>query len=292
MDGYDVDRCVALFDPNAVFRLLRLFGVPARRSLNKDNMRVTIFVMTLVASQWAWAAPQQISVPASETVMDILTRGAERMAVRDYAGALATFQRCAVIAPKDDRCPYNAGQAAYLDGKFTIAAEHWKRAKALDASNWRVHAKLIQSYQGAGNLRARDAERAELFSRRSRAAERDELRTTGTYCRDQWTFGTYRVMAMEYFDTSSAGPMLHHQFLIGKDGGEEGSQWLALVSMPTERGRSYALMKFAGESTSPVFLAEYASWNTEPWYDEVRKEVVAIVQGSKKPLRGEPLTLP
>lgn len=170
--------------------------------------------------------------------------------------------------------------------------EQWKRAKALDARNWRLHAKLIQAYQGVGNLRARDAERAELFAQRARAAEGDELRTADSYCRDQWTFGAYRVLAFEYFETNAAVPLLRYRFLIGKDGGDQGSEWLALASTPSDRGRSYALMKFTGDASPAIFLAEYASWNAEPTYDELRKRLVAIVQGKQKPLRGEPLTLP
>lgn len=150
----------------------------------------------------------------------------------------------------------------------------------------------MQAYQGAGDLRARDAERAELSAQRARAAEGDELRAADSYCRDQWTFGVYRVMAFEYFETNAAGPLLRYRFLIGKDGGDQGRDWLALASMPGEHGRSYALMMFDGDASPAIFLAEYANWNAEPTYDELRKLLVAIVQGQQKPLRGEPLTLP
>ena len=214
------------------------------------------------------------------------------MAARDYAGAFALFQRCARIAPNDDRCPYNGGIAAYLEGKLDVAAEQWKRAKVLDANNWRVHAKLIQAYQGIGDLRARDAERAELFAQWSRAAEGDELRNLNDYCRDQWTFGAYRVMGIESFKTDGKGPILHYRFIIGKDGGEEGSEWLALVSFPGKDGRGYGLINFAGPAANPVVLAHYAAWDVAPTYDELRKLVIAILQGNQKPLRGDPLHLP
>jgi tetratricopeptide (TPR) repeat protein len=258
-------------------------------------MRVSLIVMLLAAPAWAGAPSPKPPPPptsSSETAVDALTRGAERMEARDYAGALAAFQRCAQLAPKDDRCPYNGGLAAYLDGKFGVAVEQWKRAKALDARSWRVRAKLIQAYQGAGDLRGRDAERAELFAQRARAAEGDELRTLDSYCREQWTFGAYRVMAFEYFDTNGPGMLLRYRFLIGKDGGAEGAEWLGLASIPSERGRGYGLLKLAGAGGEVVFLAEYASWSTEPSYDELRKVIVAILQGKQKPLRGEPLALP
>ena len=51
-------------------------------------------------------------------------------------------------------------------------------------------------------------------------------------------------------------------------------------------------MMVTSEASPAVFLAEYARSDTEPTYDELRKLLVAIVQGQQKPLRGEPLTLP
>lgn len=69
---------------------------------------------------------------------------------------------------------------------------------------------------------SRDAERAELSAQRARTSESDELRTADSYCGDQWTFGVW-VMAFEYFETNTAGPLLLYRFLIGKNGGEQGA---------------------------------------------------------------------
>lgn len=90
-------------------------------------MRSALLIMALATPACARPLPSN-QPPVVEMAMDALTRGAERMGAHDHAGALVAFQRCAQIAPTDDRCPYNGGLAAYLDGKFTIAAEQWKRA--------------------------------------------------------------------------------------------------------------------------------------------------------------------
>src|ERR1044072_203646 len=112
------------------------------------------------------------------------SEGNDLMEARKYAEALARYQEGLSHLPDDSSLLSHASTPALLAGDSHAAAPCLKRLVTQDVNDWQSRAKLIQTYQALGELKARDAERAVLFDLRQRGGgenkeKRDVARTSG-----------------------------------------------------------------------------------------------------------------
>ena len=70
----------------------------------------------------------------------------------------------------------------------------WKRYKQVNPNDWRVRAKLVQTYQALGREKPRDEERAALIDWYIDPRER-ERPAQGLFCREQFRLGDRRYSA-------------------------------------------------------------------------------------------------
>jgi len=121
------------------------------------------------------------------------------MEQRKYAEALARYQDALAVLPNESPILFNGGLAAYNSKQYELAVDLWKRAKAVDSSDWHVRAKLVQAYQALNKFSERDLERGELFEM-WKTGNNAELKKQMHYCRDQFQVNDQKLMAFEHFE--------------------------------------------------------------------------------------------
>jgi tetratricopeptide (TPR) repeat protein len=125
--------------------------------------------------------------------------GAKLMEEKKPAEALVKFKAGLAKAPESHGYLYNAGLAAYLAKDYDFALIAWQKLKKLVPDDWRLCAKLIQTYQAKGMAKERDAERDELF-KMWKEGKGEGLKKQSFYIRDQFETAAGRVFVIENFD--------------------------------------------------------------------------------------------
>jgi Flp pilus assembly protein TadD len=199
--------------------------------------------------------------------------------------ALPLFLRAAKADPSLAEARYGAGQAFQKKGQAKPAVDQFQAAAKLNPKDWRVHAKLVQLYQAAGNTAARDAERTALLDLRQKG-EVPEVREVPRYCRDQFTAGRRKIMAYEYFDLKNPGGV-QYAFHVLDEKGAKTELRVNLASDETitkvarEQGeigkddRMYQVYSLAPDGEAKT----YESYKAAPSYDAVKKLCIQIASG-------------
>jgi tetratricopeptide (TPR) repeat protein len=220
------------------------------------------------------------------------------MEQRKYAEALARYREGLQHFPSDPALLYNASTAAVIVGDFQTAAPYLKQLVGLYPEDWQSRAKLIQTYQALGDLKARDTHRSLLFDLRRRGGGEDKerpemsLARQEVYCRERFEAGGKKVMVFEHFELK--GPRaLRYAFVVLDDEGERESSrislgsydatnavWAELNREKARQGRLFHLDGYFRDGSH----ATYGMYHPEPPYDEVRAVVVKILEGQKKPV--------
>ena len=184
---------------------------------------------------------------------------------------------------------WNAGMAAYFNGDGTRAAEYWTRLKSSSPLDWRVRAKLIQAYTLSGETDKAQSEHKELLALEKK---QPELFDKPYFCREQFEAGGRKVMSMEYFHLTPPRA-LKYAFLVLDEEGEKVDYRLSLGSYEAtnefmrETGsledgeRAFHLDGYYKNDTTHSTFDFYKG---EPSYEDIRKVVVDILEGRRKPI--------
>lgn len=234
----------------------------------------------------------------TETAEKIFRAGNELMEQRKYREALAKYKEGLALLPDDESLLFNASTAALLVHDFESAAGMLKKLTLARPEDWQSRAKLIQSYQALGDLKARDAERDVLFDLRRRGkgenADRPDMSLSrqDVYCRERLRVGGRNVMAFEHFELKGERALRYVFIVLDEDGRTEdfrislgsynmtNSIWAELNKEKAARGERL----FHLDGYFKWGHATYGMYHPEPSYDEVRKTVVAILEGKQSPI--------
>lgn len=266
----------------------------------KSITAAVALVLLLVAAQARGQAKPAEQSPEEAAAAKAFSEGNDLMEARKYAEALARYEEGLRHLPDDPSLLYNASTAALLAGDFQSAAPYLKRLVTQDVNDWQSRAKLIQTYQALGELKARDAERAVLFDLRQRGGgenrEKPELSLARqeVYCRERLEVAGKKVMAFEHFELK--GPRaLRYAFIVLDEAGQKEAQRISLGSYDTTNSIWAELNKEKAKQGGRLFHldgyfpgghATYGMYHPEPSYDEVRAIVVKILEGEKNPVSG------
>lgn len=240
-------------------------------------MRVTALIFLVLCLQLAVLAK-----PGEEEFQS----GNAFMEKKQYREALAQYQAGLKKAPGEPALLFNGGLAAYLAGDGATAIALWQELKKLEPDNWRLLAKLVQAYQLTGDLKARDQERLELLAlwKKNPAAVQQK-----SFCREQFQVGGESIMAFESWQLEGDRAVRYTFSVQGSDGKEKYRISLGSYDATTQYGREsgelgpnerYWHVDYYG----PGEHRTYAFDKVEPTYDEVRKLVMGILNGSVKPM--------
>lgn len=181
---------------------------------------------------------------------------------------------------------WNLGMSAADVGNNNEALQAWLSYREVNPNNWQVRAKLVQTYQALGDLKARDNERAELVAL-WQGGTNTELSAQPMFCREQFKHDGRKVMVLEYFNPS--GPkLIVYSFVVVNESGQQdfkislGSYEntnqvaLELGQRPKDK-RIYHLDLYRSNlhETHGMYLGQ-------PSYDEIRQVVVEVLSGKNK----------
>ena len=241
------------------------------------------------------APPKSAAEAAAEKAFQ---EGNALMEQRKFAEALARYREGLQHFPSDPALLYNASTAAIIVGDFQTAAPYLKQLVGLYPEEWQSRAKLIQTYQALGDLKARDTHRALLFDLRKRGGGEDKerpemsLARQEVYCRERLEVAGKKVMVFEHFELK--GPRaLRYAFVVLDEAGERESYRISLGSYDATNGLWAELNKEKARQGRLFHLdgyfrdgshATYGMYHPEPSYDEVRAVVIKILEGQKNPV--------
>ncbi len=192
--------------------------------------------------------------------------------------ALPKLRQELAVSPNDPDLLYWSGSAAYSTGDFALAASFWTRLLALEPDGLRAKIKLVQAYQGLGNIPARVRARETLFTTRARVSP-----TTANYVRDHVWLPPYNVVVYENFEPANAnGIWLYFQVYEGdtKPGwhvelhvASPGAQTLAETEGGVQAGQTlYFIDWIQGPAQTLVGCA-----TGDTAYDDIRSTVVGWI---------------
>ncbi len=209
---------------------------------------------------------------------------------KKFPEALAKYEAAIAIIPDSAGLLYNGGLMAFQTQKFEKAEKYWVKLKELDAQDWQVRAKLIQTYQSLGNSERRDAERKELFELRKKGTIA-ELNDAEFYCREQAVLGGRKVMVFEHFELTGDRALRYVFYILNEDGKPEYRISLGSYSMTNAVWRETTKPKpkpderlFHLDGYFQSGHSTYGMYAKEPTYDETRKMVEEIIAKNKKPV--------
>jgi len=244
-------------------------------------MRFVLLLLCLFAAPLV--AEDEGTDPAYDAANTLLSQ-------KKYSEALAQYKKLIEKTPKAPGLLYNAGMAAFFGKEYPLAAQYFKTLKSIDAADVQARAKLIQTYQAAGDDAARDAERAELLKLRKESKDLEWLQRN-FYCRDQFEAAGKRVMVFEYFELLGDRAQRYAFRVLNAEGKEDhyvslGSYEMtnAIAHQTGEIKKDERLFHLDGYYRGEKDHATFAFFTNEPAYDEVKKAVVEILENKRKPM--------
>ncbi|HLM56122.1 MAG TPA: tetratricopeptide repeat protein [Pyrinomonadaceae bacterium] len=276
------------------------------KSISKAALALALLLSTLTAFGQTPVRPAQEPGAAEAAAEKAFDEGNALMEQRKFADALARYREGLRHLPDDSSLLYNASTAALLAGDFAAAAPYLTRLVAAYPDDWQSRAKLIQTHQALGDLKARDAERAALFELRKRGGGRNEespelsLARQDAYCRERMEVKGRQVMAFEHFELKGERALRYAFVVLDEAGGREAyrislgsydmtnSFWAASNKEKAARGGRL----FHLDGYFPGGHATYGMYHPEPTYDEVRATVVKILEGKQDPVSSSTVRRP
>ncbi len=252
--------------------------------------RVILLYFILAAGLLLLSPPHSSGALFGWRTDDLLEEGTAFMQGGNYGEALKKFSEALKLSPEDKKCLYNAGLAAYMAGNFNMAARSWEELLGLEPGDWKVRAKLIQTYQSLGDLKARDKNRDILLAMRGKGGDK-ELARAEEYCRDQFSAGGRKVMAYERFEFAVEQAVLY-KFFIFKPNTQAVDYTISLGSYESAtkaaRGRKEIGPKERIYHVDAYYQngrhEAFAFYKKPPSYDYVRKVVGLILDKRMKPV--------
>lgn len=250
----------------------------------------TVLIALLITIPLSVAAVEDekpLSPAEADKATKLFEEGCALFEKGEHKKALVKYRASLAIAPKGTGALYNGGLCAYLAAEYETAADLFGRLKEIDPADWMVRAKLVQTWQALGKKDKRDAERKELYDLRKKP-ESKELRKKPFFCRDQFPVADCQVMVFEHFELKgdravrflfAVTPKKGERFRITL-GSYKTTNDLAVSAGRVKKGqRCYHLDGYFKD------LHElYGMYNGEPGYDDIRKQVIEILEKKRKAL--------
>ncbi|MBM4016783.1 MAG: tetratricopeptide repeat protein [Planctomycetes bacterium] len=199
--------------------------------------------------------------------------------------ALRLFIQAIQLDPTQAGARCGAGQVYQRKGLPKPAIEQFQAAVKLDPKEWRAWAALVQLQQAAGDVKARDTERAALLDLR-RKGEVPSLKDAERYCRDRFTANRRKVIVYEYFEPRGERPVLYIFYVLDEKGRKTDYRLtlgsyvdLNLIAQQLkEVGPKERLFHLDGYYPDGTYRP-FQRFRGEPPYDEVRRLCVQIITG-------------
>jgi len=218
--------------------------------------------------------------------------GAIHMQQKEYDKAIKRFMRVAEIVPKATDAHYAIGQAYQLMDKSAEALEKFLHVVKLDPSEYRARAKLVQLYTAVGKTKERDQQRQDLIKLRE-SGKSPRLSKQKHFCCDQFAVGKSKLMAFEHFALEGPRAVKFVFYVLAADTGKiQYRISLGSYDMTNAIAREQKKLKdgkrlyhldgyFPGGEHST-----FGMFNGAPSYDEIKKQVVKIVEGKRGAISG------
>jgi len=247
---------------------------------------VALATLLLAATAVAEEKPETLSAEAA------FKTATELMGKRDYKRAIPYLIRVQTDAPVDSSVLWNLGLAFAATGEHSKAIETWQSYRKIAPDDWQARAKLVQSYQALGDIKARDEEIKSLYEYRNNSPN-PEVNTAERFCREQAVMGKRSVFVFEYFSPSGDRKQFLRFCVLNKKGDVDYYISLGSYDSTTEIARElgeirkderlYHLDEYRDNSHSP-----HGFFKTKPDYDEVRAMVLSVLEGKLKPTSRTP----
>ena len=225
------------------------------------------------------------------------------MEKRDYAAALQQYRIVLAAQPDEPSSLWNAGSAAFFTGDFQAAATYFDRLQKQEPKDGALLAKRIQTAQELGDLKTRDALRAQIFALRKSGADASGYTAGPSYCRDQFFVGKDQILAFEYWELKPlAGdknkPYLGrvYEFYVVAPDAEKPeiriecgwSQLDANADGTFAPARELNGFYYdAYYQSGPWERRTYGLKPDEPTYEQAKAQVIAIIEGRAEPVSGK-----
>ena len=225
------------------------------------------------------------------------------MEKRQYSDALIQYNAALVADPDDQSLLYDAGLASYLSKDYASAKNYWTHFIQIEPDNWRVQAKLVQTYQALGDLKARDNTRHALFKLRD-GHKSPELSKQETYCREQFTVDGQPVFAYEFYELTGK-IATRYKFVVVDKATDSEKYRIDLESdafdndLAKETGelkggeKIFSLDGYYYDARGRLETQKlFAFYQNEPTYETVRADVIRVIQGHLNSEAGSVRTVP
>lgn len=204
--------------------------------------------------------------------------------MKKYAEAFQAFKAALDKEPESAPLLYNTGLMAYLSDNPKESIDPWVRLRKVQPDAWIVRTKLIQAYEAVGDVKKRDAERADLFKARS-STDDPGFKQSRFYCRDQFGAGKTRVMVFEYFELEGERAVRYSFRPLGDDGVATDRWWsLGSYESTNQIARELGTIKAGGRvfhldgyTDGGSGHATYGMFTEEPSYEAVKAKVKKII---------------
>jgi tetratricopeptide (TPR) repeat protein len=265
------------------------FGEYFRKCTWKSAALLSCFASILA---WGQAPPPSPTAETSAAQTGV-ARGIDLLKQHQPQEALTAFEQAVSSEPENEQANLLAASAALDIYEGETAVKYAEKAKQLAPDDWRVNTTLVAAYAIAGHKQQRDAERLLLHKLHDDPHAVEAAQANG-FLLEMFPAKKYRVDAIEYFH-----PMgkfhLYYRFLVrdaaGKRVWEFGLQsddlnqasWAKVHPQEAAAGKRQFSLQGEGGGQH----ADYRLFSGDPDYDELRAEVVRIVESQPGPFPGE-----
>ncbi len=202
-----------------------------------------------------------------------------------FEDALEYFVRASALDPQDIDLHYNCGQMSQNLDKPRDALKSFEAVAKLAPDDWRTQAKIVQCSESIGEKSKRDKAR-ECLQKLKRSNKIDKE----LFVRDQFKVAGKFVMALEYFELKG-DEAVRYSFNVVNKSGEKPSFRISLGSYDVTNEHAHAAGEI-GQDERLFHLDRYEGqahqtfsfFHNEPSYEMVKKMVVEILEGKRKPI--------
>ncbi len=244
----------------------------------------------LIYPYHAFCAPGDSSALSPEVQAKIAAAMSEADHNRD-AEAFDLMRQVVASAPGNAHLNLLAAGEAIESMQPDLALQYALKAEQLDPGDWTIHLTLLAAYAGMGNVQERERQRAIVRQFHFDGAHPEAAQST-SFMVEYFPVRNYRVRAIEYFLPQGEENFAYRFQVYDQSGRQVWSialesddlsqpSWIATHHQLAAIGqREYSLEGY-GEGNHTL----YRNFSGKPSYDDVRAEVVKILNAPTTVLR-------
>lgn len=256
------------------------------------RLPILLTVTLMFCNQLAAEEPKPAKTPEQQEASAALAAGNQLKKEGKIAEALAKYKEGLAKQPDSANLLWNAGIASQETHDYDTALDCWKKMRKIEPDNWRIRAKLIQSYQAKGLATERDEERKGLLDFYKKAPN-EEMMKQECYCREQCEVVKQKVMVLEHFELKGDQAMRYEFVVLDDEGKSKFKITLGSYDVTNEIMKESGAVKAGdrgfhldGYYEGGRIHKTFAMFTSEPAYDDVRKKFVDIMEGKAAALSG------